>query len=173
MLGLVAGRCRSRLEPPDLHRVAGHRRHGHGPASLSFILAVQHAVSWGQRGVATGAVIFFRTIGGAIGVGILGGALGWELGHLLVASGATGIDVRRTCGRRPHQLLSPENLAAGPGQARHLAARRLHPDAPARGRHAGVHRLAAGQVGRVGLPAPLPADPDGAEPELALSAMEP
>ena len=40
---------------------------GMGPASLSFILAVQHAVSWGQRGVATGAVIFFRTIGGATG----------------------------------------------------------------------------------------------------------
>ena len=60
---------------------------GMGPCSLSFILAVQHAVSWGQRGVATGAVIFFRTIGGAIGVGILGGALGWELGHFLNSVG--------------------------------------------------------------------------------------
>ena len=51
-----------------------------GPTSLSFVLAVQHAVSWGQRGVATGAVIFLRTIGGAIGVGLLGATLGWGLG---------------------------------------------------------------------------------------------
>src|SRR3954454_19577529 len=66
---------------------------GMGPTSLSFILAVQHAVNWNQRGVATGAVIFFRTIGGAIGVGALGGALGWELGHFLTRAGASGIDV--------------------------------------------------------------------------------
>jgi len=84
---------------------------GMGPASLSFILAVQHAVSWGQRGVATGAVIFFRTIGGAIGVGILGGALGWELGHLLASSGATGIDVGAALRPETHHMLSPENLA--------------------------------------------------------------
>ncbi len=52
---------------------------GFGPTSLSFILAVQHAVNWGQRGVATGAVTFLRTIGGALGVGLLGATLGWEL----------------------------------------------------------------------------------------------
>ena len=45
---------------------------GMGPTSISFILAVQHAVSWGQRGVATGAAIFLRTIGGSTGVGVLG-----------------------------------------------------------------------------------------------------
>jgi MFS family permease len=84
---------------------------GMGPVSLSFILAVQQAVSWGQRGVATGAVIFFRTIGGAIGVGILGGALGWELGHLLISSGASGIDVGAALRPETHHLLSPESLA--------------------------------------------------------------
>jgi hypothetical protein len=84
---------------------------GMGPASLSFILAVQQAVSWGQRGVATGAVIFFRTIGGAIGVGILGGALGWELGRLLVSSGASGTDVGAALRPETHSLLSPASLA--------------------------------------------------------------
>ncbi len=69
---------------------------GMGPTSLSFILAVQHAVSWGQRGVATGAVIFLRTIGGAIGVGLLGATLGWELAHRLARAG----DVRNRRRRR-------------------------------------------------------------------------
>ena len=111
MLGLVAGAtfpAWSRIAFTASLVIVGM---GMGPASLSFILAVQHAVSWGQRGVATGAVIFFRTIGGAIGVGILGGALGWELGHLLASSGATGIDVGAALRPETHDLLSPENLA--------------------------------------------------------------
>jgi hypothetical protein len=83
---------------------------GMGPASLSFILAVQHAVSWGQRGVATGAVIFFRTIGGAIGVGLLGGALGWELSYLLTSAGAAGIDVGAALRPETHHQLTPANL---------------------------------------------------------------
>jgi EmrB/QacA subfamily drug resistance transporter len=83
---------------------------GMGPTSLSFILAVQHTVSWGQRGVATGAVIFFRTIGGAIGVGLLGGALGWELSHLLTSAGATSIDVGAALRPETHYQLTPANL---------------------------------------------------------------
>jgi len=83
---------------------------GMGPAVLSFMLAVQHAVSWGQRGVATGAVIFFRTIGGAIGVGLLGGALGWELSYLLTSAGATGIDVGAALRPETHHQLTPANL---------------------------------------------------------------
>ena len=81
-----------------------------GPTSLSFILAVQHAVSWGQRGVATGAVIFLRTIGGAIGVGLLGATLGWELAHRLAVSGATGIDVAAALRPETHKRLSPAQL---------------------------------------------------------------
>jgi multidrug resistance protein len=84
---------------------------GMGPASLSFILSVQNAVSWGQRGVATGSILFFRTIGGAIGVGILGGALGWELSRFLARAGATGIDVAAALRPQTHALLRPEHLA--------------------------------------------------------------
>lgn len=83
---------------------------GMGPVSLSFILAVQHSVSWNQRGVATGSVIFFRTIGGAIGVGILGGALGWELAHLLSAAGAGGLDVGAALRPETHSQLTAANL---------------------------------------------------------------
>jgi EmrB/QacA subfamily drug resistance transporter len=84
---------------------------GMGPTSLSFILSVQHSVKWGQRGVATGAVIFLRTIGGAIGVGLLGAALGWELAHRLGAAGASGIDVTAALRPETHKLLRPDQLA--------------------------------------------------------------
>jgi hypothetical protein len=84
---------------------------GMGPASLSFILAVQHTVKWGQRGVATGAAIFLRTIGGALGVGLLGATLGWELAHRLAAAGGTGIDVTAALRPETHQSLSTSQLA--------------------------------------------------------------
>ena len=45
---------------------------GMGFSATSFIVAVQSAVGWGQRGVATASVQFFRTIGGAIGVAAMG-----------------------------------------------------------------------------------------------------
>ena len=46
---------------------------GLGPSSLSQVLAIQHVVPERQRGVATSLVPFFRTVGGSIGVGALGG----------------------------------------------------------------------------------------------------
>jgi EmrB/QacA subfamily drug resistance transporter len=54
---------------------------GMGPASLSYILTVQNAVPWGRRGVATGAVTFTRSLGGALGVALLGGTLLFDLGR--------------------------------------------------------------------------------------------
>ncbi|MFI5459402.1 MAG: MDR family MFS transporter [Isosphaerales bacterium] len=83
---------------------------GMGPTSLSFILAVQHAVNWGQRGVATGAAVFLRLIGGATGVGVLGGLLGWELMHRLARSGSTAIDVTAALRPETHKYLSHDHL---------------------------------------------------------------
>jgi EmrB/QacA subfamily drug resistance transporter len=48
---------------------------GLGPSSLSQILAIQHVVEESRRGVATSLVPFFRTVGGSLGVGALGGIL--------------------------------------------------------------------------------------------------
>ncbi len=45
---------------------------GFGPASMSYLLAAQDAVTWQQRGIVTSSTTFFRTIGGAIGIGLLG-----------------------------------------------------------------------------------------------------
>lgn len=53
---------------------------GLGLLSTPFLIAVQSAVSWGQRGVATSTVLFFRTIGGAIGVAALGTLFNARLG---------------------------------------------------------------------------------------------
>jgi EmrB/QacA subfamily drug resistance transporter len=48
---------------------------GLGPSSMSQVLAIQHVVPERQRGVATSLVPFFRTVGGSLGVGALGGVL--------------------------------------------------------------------------------------------------
>jgi MFS family permease len=84
---------------------------GMGPTSISFILAIQHAVTWGQRGVATGAATFTRTIGGAVGVGLLGAALAWELGLRLGLAGARGIDVSAALRPETHGKLKAGELS--------------------------------------------------------------
>ncbi len=48
---------------------------GLGPCSIAQILAIQHVVPEERRGVATSLAPFFRTVGGSIGVGALGGIL--------------------------------------------------------------------------------------------------
>jgi Na+/melibiose symporter-like transporter len=48
---------------------------GLGPSSMSQVLAIQHAADERVRGVATSLVPFFRAVGGALGVGALGGLL--------------------------------------------------------------------------------------------------
>jgi MFS family permease len=45
---------------------------GFGAASMPYLLSVQHSVSWQQRGIVTSACQFFRTMGGAIGIGLMG-----------------------------------------------------------------------------------------------------
>jgi MFS family permease len=45
---------------------------GFGSTSMSYLLSVQHGVAWQQRGIATSAIQFFRTMAGAVGIGLLG-----------------------------------------------------------------------------------------------------
>jgi EmrB/QacA subfamily drug resistance transporter len=52
---------------------------GLGFMSTPYLLAVQNAVPWRQRGVATSSIQFFRTIGGAIAVAALGAVLNAQL----------------------------------------------------------------------------------------------
>src|SRR6185369_9762336 len=59
---------------------------GLGPSSMSQVLAIQNVVSERQRGVATSLVAFFRALGGAVGVGALGGLFAMGLSRRLGAA---------------------------------------------------------------------------------------
>lgn len=73
-------------EAGDLARVlasAGLVGLGMGFSSTSTVVAVQNAVPWSQRGTATSANQFFRSIGGTLGVSLVGAVFGAALaGHL-------------------------------------------------------------------------------------------
>jgi MFS family permease len=45
---------------------------GFGPASMSYLISAQEAVDYKQRGIVTSSISFFRTMGGAVGIGVLG-----------------------------------------------------------------------------------------------------
>jgi MFS family permease len=45
---------------------------GFGSVSMPYLLSVQNVVAWHQRGIVTSAIQFFRTMGGAVGIGLLG-----------------------------------------------------------------------------------------------------
>jgi MFS family permease len=78
---------------------------GLGFLSTPYLLAVQNAVPWHQRGVATSSVQFFRTIGGSVAVAALGAMLNVHL-----ARGLTGdLD--------PNVALNPALRAEAPFEA--------------------------------------------------------
>ena len=53
---------------------------GLGFVNTAIMVTLQSSVQWQQRGVVTGLVQFSRTIGGAVGVGLLGGILAAAVG---------------------------------------------------------------------------------------------
>ncbi len=52
---------------------------GMGLANTALLIAVQDSVGFSERGVATASTMFFRTIGGALAVGLLGGLMAQAL----------------------------------------------------------------------------------------------
>jgi hypothetical protein len=77
---------------------------GTGLVAMPYFVAVQNAVPWGRRGVATSSTLFFRTVGGALAVAALGALLQVHL----EAAGAAG---------RVTALLDPRLRAGLPGPA--------------------------------------------------------
>jgi MFS family permease len=93
---------------------------GLGPLATSQMLAVQHAAPETERGVASSLVPFFRALGGALGVGALGGLLSSGLNrHLGPAADAAG---RFIAG---HQAALPPGIT--PSAVRHAIAASLLP----------------------------------------------
>jgi MFS family permease len=100
--GLFAGALAG-ASVPWISAACGMVGLGLGPCSIAQILAVQHVVPERQRGVATSLAPFFRTVGGSLGVGALGGILSAGLSHRLGP-------LAESAGR----LLSPQAAASGP-----------------------------------------------------------
>lgn len=85
---------------------------GMGLVSTTLLVMVQGAVAWERRAVATGLIQFSRTIGGAVGVGVMGGILAVFVG---TASSAV-LDPAATAGAAGTDLeTARRSLAAGLG----------------------------------------------------------
>lgn len=74
---------------------------GLGFMNTALIIAVQTSVAWKERGVATASTMFFRTIGGTMAVGVLGGILartleGGSEAARQVAEGLSGSELAQT-----------------------------------------------------------------------------
>ncbi|HUH13152.1 MAG TPA: MDR family MFS transporter [Longimicrobiales bacterium] len=81
---------------------------GLGFMATPYLLAVQNAVPQRQRGVATSTIQFFRTIGGAIAVAVLGAVLNAALGR----GAGVAADADAALDPALRAALSPERLEA-------------------------------------------------------------
>lgn len=93
MAFLVAGSAwLLRLEPttsrPEIIAAVVLIGLGMGLQVTSYLIAVQSAVPWGLRGVATASTQFFRTLGGAVIVAALGAVLNARLAPVAAGLGA-------------------------------------------------------------------------------------
>ena len=71
---------------------------GMGFMMSALIISLQNAVEWRHRGVATASFQFFRTIGGAISVAIMGALLNSNLsGRYDAVPGVPAGRIRRHC----------------------------------------------------------------------------
>jgi len=83
---------------------------GMGFSSTTYLLSVQNAVPWQRRGVATSSIIFFRTVGGSIGVAVMGALLNASLGPRYAAAvekASVGDDNLARLLADPNNLLQP------------------------------------------------------------------
>jgi MFS family permease len=101
LAGLLAGAL-ANASVPWISAATGVVGAGLGPVSLSQILAIQHVAPERVRGIATSLVPFFRTVGGSIGVGALGGVF------------AAGLALRLGSGMEAASCLLAGPRAAGP-----------------------------------------------------------
>jgi EmrB/QacA subfamily drug resistance transporter len=83
---------------------------GMGLASTTLLVLIQGAVAWDRRAVATGLVQFSRTIGGAVGVGVMGGVLAAFVG---MASSAILDPIARSAAGSAALAPTRDSLAAG------------------------------------------------------------
>jgi MFS family permease len=83
---------------------------GFGPASMSFLLSAQNAVSWQRRGIVTSSIQFFRTIGGSLGIGILGAVFNIITLPKLATLESSGVTPAKLLDPHLRSQLSPQVL---------------------------------------------------------------
>jgi MFS family permease len=82
---------------------------GLGLSMTAQLIAVQTSVEWKQRGVATASVSFFRSMGGMVVVGVMGGILA----AALVSDPSVPLEVaNKVLGPERDQVLEPEVVQA-------------------------------------------------------------
>jgi MFS family permease len=86
---------------------------GFGPASMSYLLSAQESVKYQQRGIVTSAVTYFRTMGGAMGVGLLGAVFNFFA--------TPGLAYLKSRGITPAKLMDPHQLKEIPPELLHPA----------------------------------------------------
>lgn len=82
---------------------------GFGPSTSAFLILLQERVPWSQRGVATSSTQLFRSLGGTLGVAVLGSMLHVGLTSRALAAGLDPAAVGA--------LLTPSGAAGGIGDA--------------------------------------------------------
>ncbi|BBL79639.1 MFS transporter [Rubrobacter xylanophilus] len=93
---------------------------GMGFSSTGYLVSVQNAVPWHRRGIATSSVVFFRTIGGSLGVAVMGTILNLSLGdryRAAVERAAGGDGALARLLSDPNALLQPALRARIPEEA--------------------------------------------------------
>jgi MFS family permease len=82
---------------------------GFGAVSMACLLSAQHHVAWQQRGIVTSGIQFVRTMGGAIGIGLLG--------MLFKVLSAPQIQQLRAMGVSPASFMDPAKRKDLPADA--------------------------------------------------------
>lgn len=85
---------------------------GFGASSMSYLLGAQDAVDYHQRGIVTSTVSFFRTIGGSMGVGLLGAGFNYLSRDQIDALKAQGLSPEKALDPHAQSMLPPEALAS-------------------------------------------------------------
>lgn len=87
---------------------------GFGFSSVAYMISVQNSVGWADRGVATASLQFFRSIGGSIGVAIMGTMVTMRMQPLLELHDVAAIAGSASALLDPvaRRALAPEVLAA-------------------------------------------------------------
>jgi EmrB/QacA subfamily drug resistance transporter len=85
---------------------------GMGFSVTGFVIAVQNAVGWGQRGLATATAHFSRSIGGAVGTALLGAVLNGRVRATLAGLGVHAASLHGSSGSPANALLNPQSRAA-------------------------------------------------------------